>query len=347
MRERSGKRKFIIAFLVIIVAVAALGLAMHIIEARGLRDEQFGDTGNWGNKEKEATELSFGDRIFITYDDIDTYLIIGTDSGGKDEGEMYSDELADFVTLLVADNTTKKFAFLQLDRNSMVDIQVLDENGEVAEKKKMQLCISHWYGSDIDARNRNTAAAVSELLGSLPVENCYSLEMTDIGAVNHAIGGVVVEIDEDMTNIDPAFTQGATVLLTDKQAERFVRARMNVGDGTNKSRMARQQQYMQKAYNLVMSQIRENPDYLNDLYSELKGKIHAGQSESNFGNMTSQILEYESLGILQFKGESRINDTIGEGIEHEEFYVDEDSVITELGKVINLDKPSSDYYTKY
>jgi hypothetical protein len=79
----------------------------------------------------------------------------------------------------------------------------------------------------------------------------------------------------------------------------------------------------------------------------LKGKIHAGQSESNFGNMTSQILEYESLGILQFKGESRINDTIGEGIEHEEFYVDEDSVITELGKVINLDKPSSDYYTKY
>lgn len=335
-----SKRKIIATLIAAILAIGAFGAAMHMIESYGLRSVKFGDTGDWGDEDEEVTELSLADDLYVSNDDIDTYLIIGTDAGGEDLGDMYSGELADFLTLLLVDNTTRKFAFIQIDRNSMVDMQVPNDKGSMTGIAKQQLCISHWYGKDADERNQNTVAAVQTLLGDLEIDNCYTLSMNDIGAVNHAIGGVVVDIDTDMTSVDPAFVKGANVLLDDQQAEKFVRARMSVGEGTNRERMSRQTQYMQKAYNLVMSQLRENPEYINELYQELSGKIQSGQSAKEFSAMTNQILQYESLGIMQFSGETKLADTQGDGIEHEEFYVDENSIVTTLSKVMNLQKSS-------
>lgn len=338
-----SKKKILAIILAGAVAIGAFGGVMHLIEKHSEQDVQFGDTGDWGEDgESEPIELFLNDRTYISNDDVDTYLIIGTDAGGEDLGEMYSGELADFLTLLLVDNTTKKFAFIQIDRNSMVDMQVPNEQGEMTGIATQQLCISHWYGKDKDERNANTVAAVETLLGDLEIDNCYTLNMADIGAVNHAIGGVVVDIDTDMTSVDPAFVKGASVLLDDKQAEKFVRTRLGVGDETNKARMARQTQYMQKAYNLVMSQLRENPEYINELYQELQGKIETGESARDFSAMTNQILQYESLGILQFTGQSKVADTQGDGIEHEEFYVDEASIVKTLSKVMDLTEQMAD-----
>jgi anionic cell wall polymer biosynthesis LytR-Cps2A-Psr (LCP) family protein len=160
--------------------------------------------------------------------------------------------------------------------------------------------------------------------------------MDDVGAINNAIGGVVVDIDTDMTAIDPEFKEGASVLLTDEQAEKYVRARMNVGDGTNQARMGRQRQYMQKAYNLVLSQLRDNPEYINDLYTELRDKVQTDRPGRDLSVITNKLTGYESEGILTMEGEVRVNDTIGEGIEHEEFYPTEASIVSTLRKVMNL-----------
>lgn len=343
MRDTHSKRKIILTILIALVVIGLFGLVLHLIENRGLLDEQFGDTGDWGDGAIETSELTFNDELYISNDSIDTYLVIGTDSGGEDLGEMYSGELADFLTLLLVDNTTEKFAFIQIDRNTMVDMTVPDESGAADALETMQLCISHWYGKDEDERNEYTADAVSTVFGGLDIYNWYSIEMTDIGAINHALGGVAVDINEDLTSIDPAFTKGSTVLLTDKQAEEFVRARMGVGEGTNKERMSRQTQYMQKAYNLVFDQVRENPEYINDIYDQLQGRIHSGESESNFSKMTNQIMTYESCGILQIDGKVKNNDTMGDGIIHEEFYADEDSILAALKKVMNLKLAPEDY----
>ena len=335
-RGRTGKKKIIIGIIAAAVIIALFAAGLQLAERMGLKDVQFGDSGQWGDGEIETTEISLNDKIYVTMDDINTYLIIGTDSGGEDLGEMYRGELADFLTVLLVDNTTKKFAFLQIDRNSMVEMIVPTEEGETGGIEKMQVCISHWYGKTLDERNENTASAVTTLLGDLDIDNVYSLEMTEIGTVNHAIGGVEVDIETDMTNVDPAFVKGAHILLSDDQAEKFVRSRMNVGGGTNAERMSRQTQYMQKAYNLVMSQLRENPDYINDLYREMDGAIHTTGSEKDFSRLTNQLLEYEALGILRFTGRTEINDTIGEGIEHEEFYVDDNSILACYKKIMNI-----------
>ena len=330
---RTSKRRVIIGIIVAIVLIAAFGLFMYLIEHHGLLDEQFGDTGEWG---RDDLEIQLDDKLYTSDDDIDTYLMIGLDSGGEDKGEGYNGELADFLVLLIADNTTKRYAFYQLDRNSMVDMRIPDYKNGVDEYATQQLCLAHWYGLDADERNKNTVEAVSTLLGGLVPNNYYVLNMEDIGKVNNAIGGVTVTIEQDMTNEDPAFTEGATVKLDDKQAEKFVRARMSVGDGTNKSRMSRQKQYMQKAYEIVYGHLAEEPEYVNDLADRLHGVVEIGENSDKMSKLTNQIVNFENVGTIQFDGESKVGETQEDGAEYEEFYVDENSVAECLGMVINL-----------
>ena len=278
----------------------------------------------------------FGDTSYVTEDNLDTYLIIGTDAGGEFVDEKHSGSLADFLALLIIDNTTQKFGIIQIDRNTMVPMGELAGFDDDGEEVQQQLCLAHWYGENDAQRNDNTVLAVSTLFGYLDVDNYYAINMEDMGRVNDAIGGVVVDIDTDMTSIDPEFVEGTSVLLTNDQAEKFLRARMNVGEGTNKERMSRQTQYMQKAYSMVMDQLRENPEYVNDLYDSLSDVIQREERGSNLSRMANHIVQYESVGIIQIDGTTKLGDTQDDGIEHEEFYANQQSIISALKKIIDL-----------
>ena len=333
--DRGSKRRVLIGIIIAVILIALFGAGVYLVEKHGLMDEQFGDSGDWG-KDSEKTFLRFGQDVYQTDDALDTYLLVGLDGGGENKGVGFNGTLADFLMLVVVDNTTEKYGMIQIDRNSMVDVQVLDENGEPTGTFNEQITLAHWYGQDEEQRNRNTKDAVSKLLGGLDISGAYFLNMEDIGVVNDAIGGVTVDIESDMTQVDPAFVKGESVLLTGDLAEKFLRARMGVDSGTNAERMARQRQYLQKVYNLIMNQIRENPEYINDLYAELESNIESDSDESRPGVLANQLINYESEGILTFEGDHEINDTLGDGEEHEEFYPDRASIVSVLGKVIDL-----------
>ena len=329
--RNSSKRKIIVALIAAFLAILLFWLVLRFVVDRGLLDEQFGDSGEWGDEETEQISLTIGDKDYWTEDLFDTYLMIGTDGGGEAIDEEHQGTLADFLALLIVDNTTKKFGVIQIDRNTMVAMPEL-----TGTEEKQQICLSHWYGENDSQRNDNTVMTVSELFGYLDVDNYYAINMEDIGLVNDAIGGVTVDIDTDMTALDPAFVKGASVKLNAEQTEKFLRARMDVGGGTNKERMSRQTQYMQNAYNMVFDQLSENPEYINDIYDQLQGVLQSEERGANLSRMANHIMQYENAGILQIDGETKINDTQDDDIEHEEFYADPESIAEALGKIMNL-----------
>jgi len=335
--NRSSKRKIIMALVIAAAAILLFWLVLRFVVDRGMLDEQFGDSGEWG-EEDEQISLMFGEDEYVSDDNIDTYLIMGTDAGGEFVDEEHSGELADFLALLIIDNTTEKFGFIQIDRNTMVAMPELAGEEEDGEEVKQQICLAHWYGENDGQRNDNTVMTVSDFFGYLTIDNYYAINMADMDRVNDAIGGVVVDIDTDMTSVDPEFVEGASVLLTGDQAEKFLRARMDVGQGTNKERMSRQTQYMQKAYNMVMDQLRENPEYVNDLYDSLSDVIQREETGSNLSRMANHLVQYDSMGILQIDGTTKMGDTQDDGIEHEEFYADQSSIVDALSKIMNLTK---------
>ena len=347
----SLKVKLLVGIIIVLLVFLALWFGMHLIENHLKGEEsQYGDTGDWGKDKSEGEDLEdgdeqvliFGDNDLVYTDDIRTYLLIGTDDTGHDNVTANRGEMADFVMLMIINRTKDSYGFIQLNRDTMMDVPILDENGEFIGTYNEQLCIAHWYGRTPEERNENTVYAVSQLLGGLEINGYYSINMDDIGALNDAIGGVVVTIDGDLTGVDPEFEDGKDVLLKGDQAEKYLRARMGVGEGTNEERMDRQLTYMQAAYGRLINQIRENPDYINDVYSEVEDKVLTDRPIKEFSEFAAYIGKVENLGFLRFDGEVKTGDTLDDGIEHAEFYPDQDSMIRTIGKLITLKQAAPD-----
>ncbi len=325
-----------------IAAIVLFWTLMASAEKRFQQKEVSSDTGSW--KEQEIENMISLDGTAYWYTDrVESYLFMGTDASGElaEAGGVQGD-LADFLAVLVINNSQKCFGILQIDRDSMWDIPVLDSSGNQTGTFFEQLCTAHWYGSTEEQHSGNTVNAVSEFLGGLPIDGYYGINMKDISAVNHVLGGVPVTIKDDLTSLDPAMKPGAEITLQDDQVEKYLRARSSVGEGTNKERMGRQYQYMQSAYKIAFERLGEDGSFADDAYRELEGKVFSDQPRRTFSQIANKMRRYENRGILSFDGESSMGDTFGDGVEHAEFYADPASITEEIGKIITFDRTEAD-----
>lgn len=342
-RDRRGsKRRLLAELLIAVIVIALFGAALMLYERSSRRREGLGDSGSWGEETGEADEqeiqLTLNERVYAYTDRLEAYLLIGTDnSSANAEAEKgFNGDLADFLVLFLVDPDTGRYGFVQIDRDTITDVPILDENGEEIGTALEQICTAHWYGQNEEERSINTVYTVSELFGGLPIDGYYCMNMKDIPTLNHAVGGVSVTIEDDLESLDPAMTKGAQILLTDEQAEKFVRARMSVGDGTNISRLRRQRQYMENMYRQVHESFSDNAGYINDLYKELKSVLQTDQPDKTISEIAAGIHDSENMGFLTLDGESTKGNQLDDGEIHSEFYVDEASIAENLGKIIDL-----------
>lgn len=324
--RRHSKIKILFGILIAVILITAFGVGLYVYENYG------NDRGGRGSQNLDK-ELKFGDKTYEISHDIEAYLLIGTDDSMKEEAEEtgeYIGGMADFQLLFVMDRTANKYGFLQLNRDTITDVSLLDENDKMLSESALQICISHTYGSSPEKSCENTEKDVSELLGGMPIDGYYSISMHDIPLLNQSVGGVRLTIQEDLTVVDPAFREGATLTLSDKQAEKFVRARMSVGDGENTSRMQRQLQFMEAYKKQVKERSKDDPAFVNDLYNQLREVAVTDIPGNRASAIANFMYKADDRGILQYEGTKEEGDTLGDGEIHAEFYADEESVIKAL-----------------
>ena len=70
------------------------------------------------------------------------------------------------------------------------------------------------------------------------------MNLSCIGTVNDAVGGVTVEMDDDYTLYNAKFKKGATVHLQGEEAQEFVQGRDITVSGSAYSRIGRQKRYL-------------------------------------------------------------------------------------------------------
>lgn len=267
-----------IAAVLVCAALLYAGLLLGV-QTIGNRLEQRDAVESIGSLEgrfiSEALTMQYGGRTW-TYRgrDLTNLLLIGVDWEESENtvSGRYAGQ-ADFLFLITIDRENKIVSTLQLDRDTIADIRVYGPFGDYTGIQKTQICLSHAYGKS-DAQNcENTVWAVSRLLGGIPIDGYITLDMSGITALNDALGGVTVTLEEDFSALDPEMTKGATLTLRGMQAEIFVRSRMDVGDGTNVSRMQRQHTFIQSAEELLVQRMNEDMNYAGTLYDTLAGHM--------------------------------------------------------------------------
>lgn len=315
-------KKWILAVLAAMLA-ALLGAAFWMNTREEPVVENVGKTVSVA---PEQTCLTYNNQEFPLKEDLNTVLLIGTDSteGYEEEENLLQDyynyNQADFLVLLVQDAKANTTEVIQLNRDTMTDVPWLDVIGNYGGREFKQLCLAFNSGDGGRASCLNTVDAVSNLLFGAPIQHYIQIPMSAIPALNNLVGGVPVEIPEDLTKLDPAFVAGSTVCLTGDQAEKFVRARMGLADDSNLARMSRQRIYLDSFRKQAQEAFNSESEFAMKLVERLGEYL---QSDLTAQQLSDLIQSLDSDRI------SPIRTADGEliaGTEYYEFFVEEASL---------------------
>ncbi len=176
---------------------------------------------------------------------------------------------ADVLLLIALDEKNNKASIISIDRNSMSYFEAFDSGGNSIGVSESQLCLAYSYGDGKHESCEKTVSAVSDFLYEIPIHAYYSMKFAALGEINDAVGGVEVDIKDDMTAVDERLVKGERVLLLGELAEKYLTARMNVGNGTNEERLSRHREYILSFIDRAISAVKKDIRIPFELYSKI------------------------------------------------------------------------------
>ena len=225
----------------------------------------------------------------------------------------------------------KTVSFMSIPRDTVASIKVLDLNDEVATVKKGPIAIQHSFGTQGERTNEAVVDAVSNLLYSVPINRYVSVDITAIPDINDSLGGITVDIPEDLTKWNPKMKAGTKdYLLLNKDAVIFVARRDTGIDDSAMGRMKRQVMYLKKLFPAVKAKTAENITYPIALYNSEADKVKTNLTIDEMTYLAKLLLDLElsDKDIVSVPGEmKRIEPGEIEDYEYEMGYiVDEDAL---------------------
>ena len=307
-------------FILLIVGLAVAAAVFLILYKMNIEDKSSEITeadADAGGKWSEGI-VTYGGKQYKYNNKIRSYLFMGIDTDEPVEKKPKGIEgnQADALFLLVEDADSGKLSVIAIHRNTMTDIQECDENGNDIGNEIAQICLQHGYGDGERLSCQRQTEAVSNLFYGIPIKGYISLNMGGIGLLNDAVGGVEVEVLDDLTAKDAALRQGETVKLNGDQAYIYVRSRDTGEFDSATARMRRQKQYL----NSFIPKARKKAGTASGAMS-----IYKKAEDYLFTNVEYARLA-EELADLDYNPDEDMYEIPGEvrmGEQYEEFYTDE------------------------
>lgn len=286
----------VFAVVIVLIAVYKGGRWLETMnarpEARGdhLQRYDYEDTievdGTSYRRKKGVTSV-----LLMGIDRDEEAVVTGYRNGGQ----------ADFLQLVIIDSAERRIIRLQIDRDTMTPITILGVLGNQSGLRTSQICLSHGFGDGKEQSCELTVSAVSNLLLGTPVDSYIAMNLDGIPALNDAVGGVTVTLEDDFSALDASMTLGRTMTLMGEQAEIFVRGRRSIGVGTNEARMARQQRYIARLTEQINDRLQADEGFIGSLYDELEPYLITNLSRGTLVNQAWISRNYERT-VLEIEG---------------------------------------------
>lgn len=261
---------------------------------------------------------------------IQTYLLMGVDKegpavaaeDGTDGGQ------SDAMFLVVMDTGKKELSVISINRNTMTKIKTIDKTGAGGGETTAQICTQHGFGDGLHLSSAKSAEAVSYLFYNIPISGYVSLHMDAMPKLNDAVGGVEVEILEDIKALDRGvdLKKGEEVLLTGDEAYCYLRSRdLNTFDSAT-GRLRRQEQFIAGFLKKLKVAVSGDAAKAAAIYDSVSEYL---VTNADFPALVLELMDYEYE-------ESRMYTVPGEtvmGKQFEEYYPDEEALYGLILKV--------------
>lgn len=276
--------------------------------------------------ELEEDQIFHNGEIWQYNEDILTFLCMGIDAraGVTDEKVPGKGGQADAIMLIVANPHKESIQVININRDSMTDIEVYDTDGGYAGTEKKQIALQYAYGDGRVGSCELMEKAVSELFYGIPIHGYAALDMDSIPTLNDSVGGVEVTVPEDMTWCKAEWTVGKNVILQGEDALTYIQRRNHKSKdlGTNKNRIERQKQYLLRFVTKAKEKIKADITFPLELYNKIHKHMVTSLSADEITYLTTTLLGYDFSmdNISVLAGEMAM------GERNEEFYIDDEAL---------------------
>lgn len=305
MKHRHSKKQTLMQRKLLLMLLLLVAVSIGIYLFFSLSEKQAPPVyGNLDERFREET-IAYNGVDYRVKPGLNTFLMMGIDQTEENQynGKYRSGGQCDFLLLVVIDTQNKTVHRIQIDRDTMAEITVLGVLGNELGTSTHQICLAHGFGDGKEQSCQYTVEAVQRLMYGIDIDGYYAMNMKGIPALNELLGGVTVQIEDDFSQFDPSMVPGAVVTLHGDQTELFVRSRMSIGDGTNVSRMRRQQQYLANAITLAAQRVQEDEKFFSGLLDGLTPYTTTDIARGRIINEANRAARYTVEEILSLPGE--------------------------------------------
>ncbi len=290
-----------------------------------------------GNTDKWAEgNVTYNGKTYKYNTSLKTYLFMGIDREGEvtkaapDESGGQSDVLF----LLVVDSRTESMKVISINRNTMAQIDLYDDEGNYLGAGIGQICLQHAYGDGMGQSCRRTVTAVSRIFDGIPISGYIAMNLDGIRPMNHSVGGVTVTVEEDFTTKDGeyVFKAGETRTLSDDEAYVFIRSRDTDAFASADARLSRETIYMNAFLTQFRAEMKKSLSKAASLYNAVEPYTVASIDAVSLAEKIYDY-EYTDEDMLTPAGET----VLDEAGQFEEFHPDEDALKAMIFDVFYLE----------
>lgn len=306
-KKRNSKRWQKILFVSVIILAAIAVSCVCVYSYLRQRGEN--------NLKAETRRTIYQGKEYRYRDGIINILCLGIDKQVPlDQIEEGRGNIGMSDTILLASLDTKKdeVKVIAIPRDTMVEVQTTTEDGKLSSKEKMQICYQYAYGKSVKQSNELTVDTVSQLLYDVPIQRYCTLNIEALPILNDAIGGVDVEIREDVEEWEPRLIYGATMHLDGELALRFVKVRNKSRPDGATLRTQRQKQYAIAFVKKAKSVIAKDPTIPVTIFQELQkdGNMSTDITLEDIAYLIPEVMDisFPDDAIQVIPGESKLGE---------------------------------------
>ena len=292
----------------------------------------------------DGSSVDYDGSFYRRNENVVSFLLMGIDDidgtkgdGGVSKGPGTMGQ-ADTIFYGTLDLSNGRLRLLNISRDSITDVDLYDEDGGFVRTEPMQICLAYAYGSDDKSCCENVVKSARKLLFNAPVDFYAAIDFPAISVLTDSIGGVRLEVLEDLSAKDSALKKGAVVALDGSQAMAYVRSRDFGSLDSNNARMRRQEQFVRALLTKLRDIVGKRPYALVSLYQTLSEYV------------TSDIALEEALFLSEYALRQEVTadtvqtvkGTVSQDGELARYDVDKDSLYGQLLDMLYVREGGSD-----
>ena len=242
--------------------------------------------------------IEYKGHIYVYNENVVTMAFLGVDKRelGKAENHTSTNGMADTDIVVAIDKVSGKTSMIAVPRDTMVDVDVFDKDGNFKKTKEMELCIAYAYGDGFGTSCKNVTKSISRILYNVPIDKYFALDLNGIQPINDSIGGVKVQSLYDLP--DYGVKKGDTVHLTGDLTEAYVRTRDMDNLNASLNRTQRQVQYLNAFADKVRGSVTSDFSVITNLYNTASDYCTTDLTVSNVTYLGSLLLQ---KGVTDFQ----------------------------------------------